>query len=455
MRTVAAVVGVSVCGLALAGCYASHTRVHDAGADGSVGDASVDRDLDAHLDAVDASSARCRVQCGPPELIVTQELLDLEGLHDVAWNASTLGVLTRRYFLHPDGALYPDYALMRVDPSSGTMRASDTAEAVRSSQVLGGGLHVRDGEWIATVLRTDAIGPHFPIETSVGAARWDAGGALLWEDGALAVFPETLISCDCVHLGAAFGRGATSFAALAHGHAIWAVQLGWDSGPTVSEVTRLATLPLDVPGSTPLEGALLTDDGLALAGGGFGVGLERRDGFIVAGPMQDAPLMSRPSAGEPFDPPPRVEAAADGTHFYVFRRASNTADLAASELRIEARSAAGEVMDELSIALRHGLVPLEIVSFAHDESVGVVWVDRDGGVHVLPRLDADTLADCAHDIDAPAVATLPRGLENMSFHGARSLLAAADDDGVLAIAMEPGPALTVLRLPACEIVEQR
>jgi hypothetical protein len=438
----------------LGGCYLSHERARGSSLppDASAPDAGTTPDAIVMRPA-------CRVECGEPQLVAHEEMGDLEGLLDVAAMEGTLGLLARRYF-YALADTYPEYALILVDTSTGAVRTAASADAVRTtSKLVGGGLHVADGGWNATLLRTNAIGDRVPVDAIVAGARWSASGESVWQEPMLARIPEDLRSSGGAQLGVGFGRGPTSFAALAVGRNVYATRLRWRPHAIADPPAPLAILPEDVPGSTPLDGAILDESALVVAGGGHARSLEPRTGFLVTGNPAEAPLRASPIDGAAFDPPPRVRGTLDGAHSAIFRYVSDTTDLAASTLRAEIRDRSGRLVDEMGVRLRDGLVPLASAPYATESGVGLVWLDRDGGAHVLPAAEVherhSEWRDCGHEVEVPPAATLASGLYDGGWYGTRSLLAWADGADVLVVALEPGPALTVLRIPSCSIVRVR
>jgi hypothetical protein len=405
----------------IAGCYLSHRR------------------------DVDADPPRCMARCGEPVLMASYEALNIEGLLDLAIDGERLGILAQRYH-YEDGNAHPEYALVTIDLASGIVRTAETADAIRTTtHLVGGGLHVDGDVWAATVLRTDTIGSRSEIGVEVGGARWASDGTLLFQSGTLERFPEALVSCNCPHPATAFGLGDSSVAAITMGADVWAVPVTWSLSPTAQPARRIASLP-DVRGTTPIDGALLEDDTFVLAGGGFAPEIEPRDAFIAFGSWREGPSEAEPFPGAPFDRPTRVERSADGSLVYLYRGVSDVDDLGMSALRAAIHDRSGGLRDELRVPFRDGLIPLELASYAD----GVVWVDRDGSVFVLPA-DARAWTECRGDVEPEPAATQPHPLAGDQ----RRFLAIAHGSDVLVIALQDDPSITALRLTVHRIPECR
>ena len=429
-------------------CYLSHPPgAEDHAADADAGHAA--RDAATGDDAV--VTHRCTVTCGAPELIaVHDEGAELQRLVDTATIGSTVGVLAQRQA--DDGSAYE---LLLFDADASTIRTTAPADRIAMTYHLSGGALRTDGvTFVGTTLRAATPLWRGPATVEVGVAGWDAAGALLHEE-IVGAFETRLEACGCPHQATAFGAGDTSFALLGNGATIEAIRLrGSGTSALADPPIALVTMAEDLPSSTPLSGALLRDGTLAIGGGGLrrtGGGSSAplpRAGFVATGRTDAAPFRVAPTGGAVSDPPPLVEAAAGADAFFVFRHASDTADLGRSRLHIETRDRTGALVAAREVPLLHGLTPVAIATYASERGAGVVWVDTTGAVHLVPTHDR-LFTECAPELDAPPVATLPGLMRGMD-----GLAAAALGDDVIVFALEPtasGPRLIALRIPACHV----
>ncbi len=453
----------------MAGCYLSHER-DDAGiARDASTDASIDASSDAGIDAeVPPPLHRCRVRCGEPQLIGTlRGMTGIEALLSVAARGTRVGVLVRQF--HPrDANDFPFYALVSVDTAGGVVSSPVSSVDSYSIGASAAGLHVRGDTFVATMLRSDDIGD-VPTTAMVAAAAWGIGeGGLAWSEPLLAHLPPMLLPCDCPRLGTGFGLGDWSATALVEGDTLWLAPVELDAPVHGLEPVPLVRWPSAPPRTTPLAGAMLADGTTVLVGGGFATGLDPRAGFIVVAHPGETPTVD-PLPGALFDPPPLL--AVHDNEVYVFRFVSRTEDASASGFVAQSRDARGTNVDRVEVATTGGLVPVATAAYRGARGAGLVWVEPSGDVRVLPSMEVTARGsawrDCGYDIEAPPVASLPRGVStSTNIHGGVPMLAVGSGDGlsepargaddIILVIVDSSPEalageLTILRLPDCGV----
>jgi hypothetical protein len=207
---------------------------------------------------------------------------------------------------------------------------------------------------------------------------------------------------------------------------------------------------------SPLAGAIAAPDRVALAGGGFGVGLDPRRAFLALGD-EGAELGIADLEGEPYDPAPLV--VAEGGTVFVFRYVSEPTDLAASTLVARAFSADGASIDRLELRTDGGLAPIAVAAYEGESGAGLVWAEPDGGVRVLPATPVTAAASewraCGGAMRTSPVALLPDGI-NPPLLGTGALMhaiAGPTGDVLVVVRGRTYPQhVTVMRIPACRIV---
>ncbi len=430
-----------LCVLSLAsGCYLSHERP-DAGADAPT----------------DAPLPSCSVSCGPVEHIASFDplLADASTLRAVVSEDGHIAILLRN-------TGDPTFVMALLDPESGEVTVTPLGE--RPGPITTHGLTVANVEataegFVATALTTTeltsrvATHPHFAALTFGPDVAFVSGPEMLGE------LTYEYAPCACAIRSSIFGRRRAEAIATVEGDTLWVTRLARDTRRIGTSVAW-SSFEGAPPRSGAVEGSMFPDGRIAVAGGGAATGLEPREAFLaIEGADREVRVVSLP--GERFDAPPTIVATAEGVS--VFRFVSDPRDLGASVLRAETRNDRGAVLDGIALRTQYGLAPVEYGSFRGRVGAGLVWVENDATLRVLPDVGSGTAPSWAacEGVEIEPLTTLPHPLavDPSRHEGAPTMVVLGEGDGASELHVvllgrldaRGATAVDVFRIPGCHL----
>lgn len=421
------------------GCYLSHA-------------APIPVDAGVPVDAPPTCTARCE----PPTTIVRLDgtELSLGFLREAVVRDGVLFVLFRGPF-----ADLVTYAVVQIDLRTGSVLAASRVADMTTQALTVADLGVTPDALVVTALTTDTFA-RFAVDPRVSRASFDRGGALTGPE-VVGALPFSYAPCTCALRGSVFGRDASeALVVLEHGD-LWLTRLDLATGAP-GETERFAAFPDAPPRPGAVQGIMLDDGRVVAVGGGSGAGLEPREAFVAVEAVTGEVLVS-PLPGERFDPPPHLVATGD--RFGLARYVSNPRDAADGRLIAEVRDGAGGIVDGLEVRSRYGLPPAAYAAYRGRGGPGVVWVETDATLRVLPEAGSGTAtswSECDGVTVSPShTSDLPLSVPAAWSDGSPTVVALDPGDGsgdVVVILHVEDPSFArfdVLRIPGCRLDHAR
>jgi hypothetical protein len=422
------------------GCYLSH-QPPDAGPDVPE----------------DAPLPNCTVSCGPVEHVASIDttIADVSTLRAVVTRDGGIAILLRN-------TGDPTFVMALVDPDSGEVAVTPLDR--RPGPITTHGLTIANLEassegFLATALTTTEFTSRVPTRPVFVSLRFGADAAFVSGPDILGELSYEYAPCDCALRSSIFGRQRAEAIASLEGETLWLTRLDPETR-RVGTSMAWASFPGAPPRSGAVQGSMFPDGRVAVVGGGAGTGLGPRDGFLAVEGI-DGEVRVVPLPGERFDAPPTLVAGADGVS--VFRFVSDPRDLGASVLRAETRDERGAVLDGIALRPLHGLAPVEYAAFRGRVGAGMVWVDDDSVLRVLPEVGSGTATSwsACEGLEIDPLITLPHALQSASilYDGSPAIVALGEGDGaselyVVLLGQTPdvgGSAVDVFRIPDCRL----